>query len=731
MSNLYGQLKCQPARDLQPLNITSFLLGRSMPIIARGELSTVCHSRMMQQDKAISHHDGDCVDDMGESLSSIVALSGKSITDHLLSIQKHQFKEHESTSFVKELVCFSHEPQSSSDLKCKNGNGQAHYGHLSQHIIDGRTQRDYVALSYTWNPSEREGSSSGGYTVEQAEGSDFQHLPSPVRDCALTRAIRYMQRMKVGYLWIDRHSVDQDDEQKKQKGVQAMHLVYSYSNHPVALLARTVYSHTELERLHRLLAGKVVRRVTARIVKQQRISLKLAKGITRVEALETIRLLYEMSRDDWWTRAWTFQENYRAGVRMTLLIPHNTFLEGEKRRFGVFGDLPGELSIKAVTLSDHATKLCQVLKSGAVGTLSQETKKMIKNILKTMGKYTRILGRSQLMTPKIISDISNRGIKDSWDRLAITANCCWFPTRLDTLGLKHEGHSLSLSILALFLLNGGILDNGVRSSPHEALYYTTPQYLKFQSFNRFRSPYQAHPLTFNKNCRFHKVSLVDDGIKTNGHLWKLGRLIDSSILHDIPIGPEAKSFRLNEEQRQSLRQLELSLKQEGMRTLAFSLGCLLELDGSTVQEEDWKLLPFKEQYLLQMALELAYAIKKGGKLRVGALWDSHNPSPSPSEQRALFVWNEDADGLTNSHDKDAIPPAFAFTSIVPVGTEDEEYRKDVNRHVSLEVEMEVLDKLESDACVPRLYIKNWLLGVCFVEEATPRDVIFPWPTELQ
>ncbi|VUC32898.1 unnamed protein product [Clonostachys rosea] len=702
-----------------------------MSALACGEISMISHARKMQRDMAIPQHDGNCVDDMGQSLSSIVALSGTSITDQLLSIQKHRFKEHESTSFVKELVCFSHEPQSSSDSQCKDGKGQPNYGHLSRHIIDGRTQRDYVALSYTWNPSEREGSSSGGYTVEQPESSQSQQLASPVRDCALTRAVRYMQHAKVGYLWIDRHSVDQDDEQKKQRGVQAMHLVYSYSNHPVALLARTVYSHTELERLHRLLAGKVVRRVTARVVKQHRISLKLAKGITRVEALETIRLLYAMSRDDWWTRAWTFQENYRAGVRMTLLIPHSTILESEKRRFGVFGTLPGELSIKAVALSDHATRLCQVLKSGVVGTLSQETKTMIKNILKTMGKYTRILDRSQLMTPKIISDISNRGIKDSWDRLAITANCCWFPTRLDTLGLKREGHSLSLSVLALFLLNGGILDNGSRTSPHEALYYTTPQYLKFQSFNRFRSPYQAHPLTFNKNCRFHNVRLVDDGIKTNGHLWKLGSLIDSSVLHDIPIAPEAKSFRLNEEQRQSLRQLELSLKQQGMRTLASSIGWLLELDGNTVQEEDWKLLPFKEQYLLQMALELAYSIKKGGKLRVGALWDSQTSTPSPSEQRALFVWNEDSDGPKDTQDEITIPPTFAFTSIVPVGAGDGEYRKDVNRHVSLEVEMECLDTSEPDTYVPRLYIKNWLLGVCFVEDAVPSDVIFPWPTEFQ
>ena len=36
-----------------------------------------------------------------------------------------------------------------------------------------------------------------------------------------------------------------------------------------------------------------------------------------------------------------------------------------------------------------------------------------------------------------------------------------------------------------------------------------------------------HDLTFNKGCRFINVTLSASGIVTKGHLWKLGRIIQT------------------------------------------------------------------------------------------------------------------------------------------------------------------------------------------------------------
>ncbi len=63
------------------------------------------------------------------------------------------------------------------------------------------------------------------------------------------------------------------------------------------------------------------------------------------------------------------------------------------------------------------------------------------------------------MSPTIFSDISRRGITEPADQLAIAANCCSYSMRLDTEVLKRGNKSLSLSMLALFLLNGEIIDN--------------------------------------------------------------------------------------------------------------------------------------------------------------------------------------------------------------------------------------------------------------------------------
>jgi hypothetical protein len=48
-------------------------------------------------------------------------------------------------------------------------------------------------------------------------------------------------------------------------------------------------------------------------------------------------------------------------------------------------------------------------------------------------------------------------IGNAWDTLAITANTCTYRTRLDVQSLADEGRSLSICLLAQFLLNGEII----------------------------------------------------------------------------------------------------------------------------------------------------------------------------------------------------------------------------------------------------------------------------------
>jgi hypothetical protein len=48
-------------------------------------------------------------------------------------------------------------------------------------------------------------------------------------------------------------------------------------------------------------------------------------------ARKAIELLLEITWDSWFTRGWTFEENYRAGDSMTILIPDPDNFYGRER----------------------------------------------------------------------------------------------------------------------------------------------------------------------------------------------------------------------------------------------------------------------------------------------------------------------------------------------------------------------------------------------------------------
>jgi len=91
-----------------------------------------------------------------------------------------------------------------------------------------------------------------------------------------------------------------------------MDLAYQLSEHPVALIGRPLKTASELHFLSRILAPSA--------------------ATSLLEAKEALWLLCEITRDKWWERAWTFQENYHSGPRMRLLMRHDASLELEKLR---------------------------------------------------------------------------------------------------------------------------------------------------------------------------------------------------------------------------------------------------------------------------------------------------------------------------------------------------------------------------------------------------------------
>jgi hypothetical protein len=596
-----------------------------------------------------------------------------------------------------------------SSLECLQPQGSE----LRRRSINAFHQRRYVALSYTWDPSKYENPEPGFYPVENWDDESLQL--SWVRKCVLDRVLRYMDHIDIRFLWISAHCIrqppcDVDDCVlhshciEKRDAVQAMDLVYQLSEHPLAMLGRPLSTGSELYLLTQILSGELV---------EGDREFRLITAAAIQVAREALFLLTEITQDSWWCRAWTFQENYRSGTQMRLLMRHDPSLESQKRRHRVFGKIPGELCIPSIMFSTQATRLCLALR-GLAGLPPLDAKR-IDGVLRAAGRYALIVQSSSSMTPLVIADIETRGLSKLWDRLGIIANCCQYSVRLNSGALSRQGRSLSLSVLAMCLLNGEILDNG--NNEMASVDELTPsEFLSRLMFRQFNAPKDdMRRLTFNKGCRLIDVELTVGGIATRGHLWKLGPIIDTArFWGELPRINEPNG-RLTLDERKRLLQLVFRLCDLDYRWLAGRIDEYLATDACAGEEYR----SFTEMYLHHMAAEIAAAILARRKLRLGSIWDK---SERPALHRALFVWPDQSD------DGPYPPAAFAFTSAWQGDSGSQTHdANDIDRHVSLEVDK---GPLNSNG-LPQLRVRRWLLGMCFFDGCRRTEVVFPWPPTLQ
>ncbi|KAI1773108.1 heterokaryon incompatibility protein-domain-containing protein [Hypoxylon cercidicola] len=634
------------------------------------------------------------IDDMQSSLGSLGTSSSRSkITAQLEEIQRTRMKQEKSRKFLERLECL-YFPNQTDKI-------------LSREKLDAYQESNYLALSYTWEPSPSETDRrKGGYSVQRM-GSDLQG-PSPVRDIVFTRVRKYMERNCVKYLWIDQHCIKQKVK-AKEIGMNAMDRVYSLSKHSVALLSRPIESPIELNLLTRVLEGELVR--------EDGNGFWLSQNTSHEEALSVIQLLSDITSDMWFTRGWTFQENYKAGKRMKLLIPHLPTLNGLKQP-GVMGDVNGELCIDSWDFHEEVTKFCLAYQSYQLPQAS-----LCDNILSRAGKYTILLQYEskhgdnvapQSMSPRIIADLVTRNLKNRWDRLPIVANCCQYSVRLDSSQLRTQGHSLAMSMLALCLLNGEILSNhpdkNINVSEARAMHVV--DYLKKHFFDELQSPHADKGLTYNKGCRFVDVKLTEKGTCTRGHLWKYDKLIWTT------------GFRRTPRRRNSMRSIKGLRRWEIGRLEQLAEKLYIQGDGKIANRLEAFIArysrrrqspTFSEMWMVQMASILADAIDKGKTLCTAYIFGSTNPG------YAIFI--------VDPRFKDR---KYVFTSIRS-RREDSRWSdfNDIDKHVFLDVDLANPEGMGQDKWLPELFTKRWVVGLCFFRKIPLQDVVFPWPMSLQ
>jgi hypothetical protein len=657
------------------------------------------------------------MDDTHEPLAAVRARHQNSITSMLLDIQKHQTLQAKSYECIKHLDCLYVKPNRKRRYQ-ETVDGMEAHEPMSQTIL-GRRQinvfqsTNYVAVSYTWARSQNEDSNEEGYIVESRTGGNSK--TSKVRDCVFDRVIKYLDYVSLGLFWIDQESINQEDEEKKRAALEVMDLVYSLSKHSVALLSTTINSIEDLDLFIQIMRGE--------LVKNQARPFEITPGVSQEKAWKAVQLLNTIVSDLWWTRAWTFQEENRASTKMTLMIPHNHSLETQKLHSRILlGNARGELCINSAKFRKEATKLCLAYQSQ-----TEDQMTVCNFVLEKAGKYNVLLQEVDIegngiirksMSPSIIAEIGARNLLNPWDRLPITGNSCRYSVRLDIEALSGKGHSVSISMLALCLLNGEILNNNDRDGDETMLGENIYGFLKQQAFGRFGPPV-LQELAFIKGCRFLNVRLATDGIVTSGHLWKLGAMLYHAEFSDhLPFESDAPNG-LDRPVRRRLRQLAQVIKARGYAFLAERLDAFLRDDSKRAKQG-----LFSKQYQDLMVEQVVAAIDEGKPLRLGAL-AQYGRDHSP--YRGIFVSERSEDG--DEWEKDV--PAYVFTAsrpekIVP----DNRASEDMDRHVCLDVDCPDLTTRFSTGQQPRLYTKRWVNGLLFFDGCPQDDVLFPYPASL-
>lgn len=377
------------------------------------------------------------------------------------------------------------------------------------------TRFGYVAVSYPWNPSQGEESSTGGYSLKSSG------QPVTVRDIVLDRTIafiKYKQRQErrtdhyapeMRPLWIDQLSIDQECSTEKKIAVQSMDLVYMNCTYAVGYLWVEIQTQSQLDLLAALLRGHIVDD------RDHQRRPALVKGIDAETAVLVLELLLSITDDQWWRRAWIFQEDYLAGMDMWLLIRHGRGLKKAHLR-DALGDLAGEVVVNSAELKKCASLFC--LAYCRRMKRDDNIRRACEEILWKAGKYNVLhkYGRGGMegkiqktMTVSILKDLNSRQITDRSDLPTITANACSYDIRIGAESDEASDRSLSLSILALHVRNGEIIRNN-RESPGE-ISKNVFKFLEDQSMV-IDAPLDDGALTFMKHCRLSVIKLSRTGI---------------------------------------------------------------------------------------------------------------------------------------------------------------------------------------------------------------------------
>jgi hypothetical protein len=363
------------------------------------------------------------------------------LVSELCAIQNHTEPVGKAHKWAEDLLCLQYDPQ---------------FGPRFRKMYNHALSQKFVAISWTRKPSVLEDRRSGRYSVQ----STYLHGTRKTvtkrlyfRNSILNRVVTYLVAQNLDIFWIDKACIHQGNVEKKAEAINSMDLVYKKSTKSIGLLSSPILTSNGATLMAKLFDGKLT-------TKDDFGNFRFTQGVSNQTVAKVVRILEDLIGDDWWKRPWIYQEEYLSGLRMDLLVP----IEPKVQVPSGYNLVPGEFCVQATRFREQTSRFLLACPKRYHATCTR--------MLMTVEKYSitlqQLQGISQPMSASILPGIERRDIEEPWDTLAITANACAYQTRLDAEALAHEGRSLSLSLLAQYLLNGEIFvpgdgDDGTQS----------------------------------------------------------------------------------------------------------------------------------------------------------------------------------------------------------------------------------------------------------------------------
>jgi hypothetical protein len=601
--------------------------------------------------------------------SGLGEISHLSLVDEILEIARYQISNDKSKIWFENLTCLWTNTNHPNVLQVKRG---LPYGYEDDNFIA-------VSDSSEHTPG-LECDRHGRYTIINGSGRYVRR--SKVRDDILYRILRYARHKNVCRLWIDQECSPEKDSSEKQTTMYSMDVLYRRSKHPIGLLAVILETQDEVNFLQTLMVGDTV-------IRECKDDYPRLACPVESCAMGVFDVLVRLHTDRWWTRAWIFQEEYLSSTSMQILIRHKQGIAPS----GTSGSVEGEVCLNAVEFCTHATLFLLAFKREAGHKFAKKCTKM----LKRFGRYDlqhlfQHDAKMRAMSPRIFAAMQRRQVKWCFDLLPIVANSCNYAIRFVSREMMDSGHDLKLCLLTMYLLNGELFRNSqdIRKLPAEM---ATTNYMQYVSFNEFDPPLVKKRLSYLKACRFHKVSLLQAGLLTEGNLWRVN---ETSLPSTWP-RPTQRSQKnhqtgLKNPQRDYLFHFVDVLWMSGEEFLAARLERYLEADMA-----DRELSPAK-RYMNIMARSVVEAMRTGAPLGVASARNS---------RKACGVFVDIQRSSTE-----------IFTSWHSGIDVDGRWRES---HVSLAV------RIQDNEGLPLLDAVKWVNGLFFFGPYDKTKVVFRWP----